>query len=344
MSTHHESGERPPLAVSRVGLYLPPALLFAGALAWSGFWFYSANLTEQRLAALKATEAGKGRIWDCAEQKVTGFPFRIELHCASVTLNGTPDGRATKFRTGPLHAATQIYSPKLVLADVDGPLVIESEGTTTTAAWDNLRVSVRFSNRLDRLSLVMANPQIDVQTAPGDKVASMAKSAEVHLRYDPERPVEDGAVDLAFQLSELGSPAMDALLGSPEKLDIGITGVATKLAEIAPQGWRNLLETWRNAGGNFVVENGNIKKGALQIDAKGALNLDPSHRIQGKLDISATGLGPLVARFGGGGMNQLIGPLLTKNDGTPVQWPVRLQDGRIQMGPLRTGQLLVPLY
>lgn len=344
MSVHHESQPRPPQAVNRTGLYLPPALLMTGALAWCGFWLYAARLTESGLADMKANEAAKGRLWDCADQKIAGFPFRIELHCASIVLEAALDGRQARIRTGALHAVTQIYAPKLLLADVDGPMVIEADGSTTSAAWENMRVSVRFSNRLDRLSLVAANPAIEVQTAGGEKLASSAKSAEVHFRFDPAHPVDDRAIDLAVQLTELNSPAMNAWIGTPEKVDFSIAGVATKLADLPPQGWRNLLEAWRSASGNFIVESSKFAKGALQLETKGQLNLDPAHRLQGKLDVSAKGLGPLVARFGGGGMNQLIGPLLSRKDGTPVQWPVQFQDGRIQMGPLRTGAILSPLY
>ena len=344
MSAHHESQPRPPQAVSRLGLYLPPALLLAGALAWCGFWFYAARLTESGLADMKADEAAHGRLWDCADQKIAGFPFRIELHCASVVLDATPDGRQARIRTGALHAVTQIYAPTLRLADIDGPMVIEAEGTTTSAAWETMRISVRFSSRLDRLSLVTANPQIEVQTATGEKLTSAAKSAEAHFRFDPARRVDDRAIDLAVQLTELNSPAVNAWIGTPEKVDFAIAGVATKLSDVPPQGWRNLLDAWRTAGGSFIVESGAFAKGALQLEAKGQLNLDASHRLQGKLDVSARGLGPIVARFGGGGMNQLIGPLLTRKDGTPVQWPVQLQEGRIQMGPLRTGSILSPLY
>jgi hypothetical protein len=344
MSAHHESQPRPPQPVSRLGLYLPLALLMSVALAWCGFWFYAARLAESNLADFKSSEASQGRRWTCADQKIEGFPFRIELHCASLVLDATLDGRQARTRTGALHAATQIYSPTLVLADIDGPMVIETEATTTSAAWDNMRVSVRFSNRLERLSLVMANPQIEVQTATGEKLASAAKSAEAHVRFDPTRPANDQAIDLAVQLTELNSPAINAWIGSPEKVDFAIAGVATKLADLQPQGWRNLLEAWRMAGGNFTVDKGAFAKGGLQLEAKGQVNLDAARRMQGKLDVSAKGIGPLVARFGGGGMNQLIGPLLTRKDGTPVQWPVQLQDGRIQMGPLRTGAILSPLY
>src|SRR4051794_18490878 len=234
MSAHHESQPRPPQPVSRLGLYLPLALLMSVALAWCGFWFYAARLTESNLADLKASEAAQGRRWDCADQKIAGFPFRIELHCASLVLDATPDGRQARIRTGALHAATQIYSPTLVLADIDGPMIIESDGTTTSATWETMRVSVRFSNRLDRLSLVAANPQIAIQTATGEKLASSAKSAEAHVRFDPARPANDQAIDLAFQLSNLNSPALNAWIGSPENVDFAIAGVATKLADLQP--------------------------------------------------------------------------------------------------------------
>lgn len=344
MTTHHESQTQKSQAVSRLGLYLPPALLLGGALAWSGFWFYSAHLTEQEIAAHKMAEAAKGRSWGCADQRIGGFPFRIELHCASVTLDASPDGQAMRVTSGPLHAATQIYSPTLVLADVDGPLTIQSADSKTSVAWSNLRVSARFNGRLDRLSLVMAKPELEVETLGGEKTRSVAGAAEAHFRYDPARPADDGAVDLAVELKQVSSAPVNALIGTAEHMDLSITGVALKLAGLAPHGWRDLLETWRSAGGSFVVETGKLAKGALQIEAKGVLGIDASRRLQGKLDVSAAGLGPLITRFGGGGMNQMIAPLLARKDGSPTQWPVQLQEGRVQIGPLRTGPILGALY
>jgi hypothetical protein len=342
MVTHHESQQQPRQAVSRLGLYLPTTLLTAVVLAWCGFWFYAANMTEKMLASLKADEAAQGREWECADQKIGGFPFRIELHCSSLTLV-TRDDRPARLSAGALHAATQIYSPSLVLADLDGPLTFASEGTDTNLAWESLRVSARFSDRPERISLAMSKPQIEVATG-GEKVGSAAKYAEAHIRYDAGRPAEDRAIDLALQLNEVGSPAADALFNSTDKMDLAINGVATKLSDLRVRGWRSLLETWRTAGGTFVMDSGQLAKGALQIDAKGALSIDSMHRPQGKLDLSAKGIGPLIARFGGGGMSQMIGPLLTRKDGTPVQWPMQLQDGRIQIGPLRTGPVLGALY
>ncbi|MDB5644014.1 MAG: hypothetical protein JWN07_3331 [Hyphomicrobiales bacterium] len=346
MTIDHESPERQPQVVSRLGLYLPPALLLTLALAWCGYWYYSANLAGQVLDKIRAAEAAKGRSWTCADQKIAGFPFRIELHCASISFEATPDGRPMRIRTGPLHAATQIYAPTLVLADVDGPLMMEVDGASTSATWENLRVSVRFSNQLERLSLAMTGPVVEVKSPTGELFASDAKSAEFHLRYDPARPIEDRAVDLALQLTQMSSPALNGLIGTPEKVDLGVSGVATKLADLPPQGWRSLLESWRNQGGNFVIESGKFAKGSVLVDAKGAINLDPSRRLQGKLDVSAIGIGPLLARFGlgGGGVTQLLGSLLTRKDGTPVQWPMQMQDGRVQLGPFRTGQVLAPLY
>ncbi len=344
MDTHHESQERPSQPVSRLGLYLPTALLLTGALAWSGFWFYSADRTETFIAALKADESAKGRSWTCADQRVAGFPFRIEVHCASLSLSLIQDGRPTQVQTGAVHTAMQVYSPGLVLADVDGPLTIRSEGTNTTAAWENLRASARFSYRLDRLSIVMAKPQFEHQTDGGEKIASAAKAAEAHIRYDLARPVEDRAFDLALQLTQMNSPTLNVLTGSSENLDFAISGIATKLTDIAPQGWRSMLETWRAGGGAFLVETGRFAKGALQINGKGALNLDASRRLQGKLDVAAQGLGPIVTRFAGPGAGQMVGALLTQKDGAPVTFPLQLQDGRIQLGPLRTSPVLGPLY
>lgn len=345
MKIDHESAEPPPQAVSRIGLYLPTGLLVALGLAWSGFWLYSSRLAETSVEHWIAAEAAHGRIWSCADREISGYPFRIELNCSSISLDGALGGSSVHMTSGRMHAATQVYAPKLILADFSGPFKIESADSSTEATWDSLRASIRLSNKLERLSIVTQQPRAAVNTNAGDRYGGDAKSSELHIRYDPNRPDEDRAIDIAFSLAQANLPALSSLTGSTSKVDLSVSGAATKALDIHPQRWRDMMETWRRAGGVFLVENGQIKKGDLDVRGKGLLQLDDSRRVQGRLDVNASGIGPLLTSItGGSSLNQLVLPLLQRKDGTPVQWPVRLQDGRIQIGPLRSGPVLAPIY
>jgi hypothetical protein len=60
--------------------------------------------------------------------------------------------------------------------------------------------------------------------------------------------------------------------------------------------------------------------------------------------VGARGIGPLISRFVSGNAAQLAGALLDRKDGSLVQLPLRMQEGRMSFGPLRTGPILAPLY
>ncbi len=344
MTTQYESDARPPQAVSRVGLYLPSGLLLMVALAWSGFWFYASRMAERGMGDWIIAEAAAGRSWTCADQAIGGFPFRIELRCASVSLATFAEGKPVQMRLGGLTALTQIYSPKLVLADLTAPFTIESDGVSSSLTWEGLRASIRFAGQAQRLSLAATQPRLNWRDGAGIAYDVEAKAAEFHLRTDSERPAEERAIDLAVSLLEARLPAADAFSGGKDKVTLELSGAATQALQLSAQSARLMLEAWRSNGGSLVIDAAKISKGNLQVDAKGRLGLDAARRVQGELNVAAKGLAPLLMRNGGGNMNPMIGALLERPDGSAVPWPARLQDGRISIGPFRSGQILTPLY
>src|ERR1700754_3937444 len=84
---------------SRWGLYIAPLLLLIAAIAWSGFWFFAASQVGVQADAWRAHEANSGRIYDCANRSVAGFPFRLEISCESpsVTLASQTAQPASQF-------------------------------------------------------------------------------------------------------------------------------------------------------------------------------------------------------------------------------------------------------
>ncbi len=73
-------------------VFVPLTLLVALAAVWIGLWFYAAAAAETALAGWRAREAKAGRIYECGSERIGGFPFRIEVRCASpsVELRGNP--------------------------------------------------------------------------------------------------------------------------------------------------------------------------------------------------------------------------------------------------------------
>lgn len=338
MQTTEEPANPPSRRVSRIGLYLPTLLLLALMIGWSGFWIYSSRIAGQALADWRAAEQARGRVWSCENESIGGFPFRIELTCAKVALERAGAQGAQRVSVGGLTALAQIYAPKLILADLVAPLRDETSGATLS--WTGMRASIRLADGLERVSLAGRGLAWSAGPAQGE-----AETAELHLRPDPQRAADDAAVDFALRLDKARLPALDALLASTEKVSAEASGLVTQTALFGRMpGLPQTLEAWRMGGGSLSFNDFRLTNGTTELAGKGQLNLDEQRRPAGQFSVSAKGVGPLLARFGAGGIGQIAGSLLGGRDGAPVQWPLRVQDGRISLGPLRTPPVLAPLY
>jgi len=335
--TQYETPEKAPQAVSRLGLYLAPGLLFLISFCCSCFWLYGSQKAEEALASWMAAEKTAGRNWNCADKVIGGYPFRIELNCSSIKVT-TANLRA---ELGSFHAVAQIYSPKLALADVSGPFQIDSAGSLSLWTWSSMRISARFGRDLERLSITVAEFK---PSDPTDTPVLMMETAELHLRTDTARSTEDRAVDFALRLDGIRSSNLDALIGNQEAGLVELNGTLTQTLGLRANAWQSLLENWRSQNGQLLLEASRISKGNFAFEGKGVLGLDPSHRIQGELAVGIRGASPLLAHFVPRNTAQLAGALLERKDGSAVQMPLRFQDSRFFFGPLRSGPVLTPLY
>ena len=119
---------------SRFWLFAPPALLALLVAALTAAWFVIRARTSDALDAFVANEAAAGRRWDCPERAIAGFPFRIEVSCARLAIEG-PEGALA---AGRLRTVTQIYQPRHTIFELDGPFRAASGGVVADGSWDDL--------------------------------------------------------------------------------------------------------------------------------------------------------------------------------------------------------------
>ncbi|MDB5597739.1 MAG: hypothetical protein JWM36_4700 [Hyphomicrobiales bacterium] len=354
MNTQYDSTDTPPQPVSRLGLYLPVGLLVVAALLWSGFWWLGLQTAASSIDRWLSAEASVGREWSCNDRTLGGYPFRLELRCSSVSLQAIVDGKPSVAKLGGLTIVAQIYNPKLALADLEAPLAIDAGAIHGVVKWDSLRVSLRVGlNQLQRVSLVAAQPSAQYTVENGENYETRAQGMEIHLRSDGESPAQGKGVDVSLMATGAEIPPLDVFAGTTDKTDVSLTGLVSQVTGLRAGGWRSSLETWRNQGGHIDVQSARVTKGTMRADISGLLDLDAEHRVQGKLTASAIGAAPLLAKLGmssGGPLKQALGGLLGKRAdafvgaATSLQWPVRFQDGRVFVGPLKTPMELRPLY
>lgn len=349
----------------RIGLFLPFILLGALVLAWTVGWFVIRAKAASEMDAWLAREAQAGRDWTCADRSITGFPFRLELRCASVRF-ARSDGT---FTLGPVTALVQIYDPRHVLLQAAGPFKVQQGDVGADVTWTSLAASFHgASDGFTRASLVVEGPKGRVTAPDPGPIDFAASHLELHARPTPGRFATDGAVDVSLRLAKGAIPRLDALSGSADPADIDLDATIEQAAVLRTGTVARELEKWRQAQGRLDVTRLAIAKGERRLQAKGAVGLDGQHRPEGRFELRALGLEALIGqvmgqRFGadkgaliGNIVGQFLGGLRRKEDGDasgaetgpdalkPLP-TLKLGDGRLMLGPFAVPNVaLPPLY
>ncbi len=337
---------------SRFWLYTPFVLLLLVAVAWSVAWFAIRNRTAEALDAWLEAEARGGRQWTCTDRTIAGYPFRVEIVCNALELKQ----RSVTVSFGRTEAIAQVYQPRLVIAEIAGPLRVTDGRVTVQGRWDLLQASIHASQTgLQRLSLAANAPAFTVTGLLPQEIATSGQHLELHLRPNPSRASE-AAYDAALSVTKASIPMLDALIGGTELTDLAADVTATQTAGFRGRPLAEELERWRSAGGTLDVRLLSVAKGPRRLEAKGALRLDEEHRPAGQLSVAAAGLDGLIGNITGsrtGGT--LLGALLgqnprakDKNSGQPQLSPLpplTLDNGFLAMGPFVIPNVrLQPLY
>lgn len=342
---------------SRIWLSTPFVLLALVVAGWSAAWAVIRDRAVGGIDTWLAREAARGRQWTCADRTVGGYPFRIEARCASLSLQRP--GSNVAF--GAVTAVAQVYRPRHVIIQAAGPLSAGDGRIGVEGTWRLLQASVRTAgDGFQRASLVVDEPSVRVSGAPAGDLAVSAGRLETHLRPSPTRAGE-GAYDWTLGLAGLALPALDYLIGGTEPADLTLQVTATEARDVRARPWAEELERWRQAGGRLEVTGLALAKGARRIEGAGQFGLDEAHRPQGRAELAAIGLEGLIGTFVGarqGATAALLGALIGRpaspdpappasagKSGLKPLPPVRLEGGRVQIGPLALpGVRLAPLY
>lgn len=326
---------------SRFWLYTPFAVLLLVAVAWSAAWFVIRNRATEALDSWLKAEARSGREWTCQDRQIGGYPFRIEVICSVLNLKQG----AVNASFGRTEAIAQVYQPRLVVTEIEGPLRLTDGTVTVQGTWNLLQASVHASQTgLQRLSLVADAPSVTVTGLAPQEIATSGKRLELHVRPNPSR-VAERAFDAAASIKEARLPVLDGLVGGAEPTNIDSDITVTQAEGFRGRPIIQELERWRNAGGKLDILMLSLAKGPRRMEAKGDLRLDETHRPTGQLNVAAAGLDGLLGNLTGnrtGGA--LLGVLLGQgprsagaqgNGGPPLMPlpPLRLDNGFLAMGP-----------
>ncbi|WAJ29865.1 DUF2125 domain-containing protein [Antarcticirhabdus aurantiaca] len=271
-SSKGNSGAR--RAVLVVGLV---AVVLAALL--TGAWFYAAREIDRRTGEAIAAAAANGATIDCAGRETFGYPFRIGLSCSAVGVDApSAELRATG---GALRTAAQIYDPGRIVAELDGPLFLDTRDLPPLdLRWELAQASLRFGfGGLQRGSLSVRAPDVALAQPAGDRLpVAVADRFELHLRG------ADGNLDFAstdrglrFVLPALASlPAMEA------SFDLSVTGAEGWLASGMPRGTaREVL-----GGREGVLRSARVDAGMAGLELSGPWRVSPDGLLSGEFRLA----------------------------------------------------------
>jgi hypothetical protein len=334
---------------NRFWLYAPFVLLLMIVIAWSAAWFMIRNRAGEALDSWLAAEARAGRQWTCQDRTIGGYPFRIEMICNSLTLK---QGAVTA-SLGRVESVAQVYQPRFIIAEIEGPLQATDGKVTVQGSWDLLQTSFHAEqNGFRRLSLVAEAPRVTVTgLAPGE-IATSGQHLELHVRPNPSRSA-DRAYDAALSVKQATIPVLDALVGGGERTDLDSDLTVTQAEGFRGRPVAEELERWRSTGGKLDVLMLSLTKGSRRAEAKGELRLDELHRPAGQLSLAAAGLDGLLDNVMGRRNGALLSALLGQGGGgsapqangrpalSPLP-PIRLENGRLAFGPFVIPNIALP--
>lgn len=352
-------------------LYAPFAALLALALLWSAAWLVLRGRAVAESDAFFARERRAGRVWTCPGRGVAGYPFRLEFSCDSLSF----ERQDLSFQLGRVVVLAQVYDPFHVVLEAAGPFRVTRGAATGEVTWRLLQASLNAGSAgVERVSLAADEIEGRIEglllaaDAAPLPIDFASRRIELHGRPTPGRFASDGAVDASLRAEGMLLPVLDTVLGGPEPGDLALDVMVNRAATFGAGPLPVELERWRERGGSLDLTSLSLGKGARRLVLKGSLALDDTHRATGRLEAQAAGLDAILApilgqRFGERGalIGSLIGGLLgtrrPRDPGAQIEQPsagagpalvplppVRLERGRILVGPFPLPVALLPLY
>jgi hypothetical protein len=279
-------------------IFLPVGLLVLLALAWSGFWYFAAAQTETAIAGWREREAKLGRISSCGSQRIGGYPFRIEIHCAdpAAELRNLQPPMALEGKN--ILIAAQLYNPTLLISEFTGPVTFAQPGRAPdyVANWSLAQTSVRGTpSAPERASIVLETASFERVNGNRNDTLASAKRLELHGRLAgsvADHPI----LELALRLVAATAPGLHAVAGEP--LDADFTVVLRGLNDFSPKPWPVRFRELQAAGGQIEIKNARLQQGESLTVGSGALGLSPSGRLEGQIQLTIAGLEQLWPRLG----------------------------------------------
>jgi hypothetical protein len=286
-------------------LFIAPVLVLIAAIAWSIFWFYAASQVDVQADAWRAQEAKSGRVYDCANRSVGGFPFRLEVRCdgATVTLVSQTAGASPQApitaKLGEILVVAQVYDPKRVIAEFTAPATVSDRAAQASYVvnWRLGRSSVFGLPAVpQRASIVFDDGAIDRLDGSTQVPLASVKHVELHGRIAEGSPADHPVIESVLQISGGSIKGLHPLLAEP--FDADVRAMLSGLKDFAPKPWPVRFRELQAAGGHVDIMQSRIQQGDLVAIAAGTLGFSPDGCLDGELQMTVAGIEKVIPALG----------------------------------------------
>ncbi len=282
-------------------VFVMPILVLVAAAAWSGFWFYAASHVDEKFDEWRTREAKSGRVYECANRSVAGFPFRMEVNCESpvVTLTSqTAEQIQLTARLKDILVVAQVYDPTRIIAEFTGPADVSNRGETPSfvANWTTARASASGLPTPQRVSVVFDDPALDRISGGVQTPLLRAKHLELHTRLLEGSLSNNPVVETAFQLTAGNLQGLHPVLAEP--FDADIRALLRGLKDFAPKPWPERFREIQAAGGRLDFTQSRVQQGDTIAVAAGSLGITPTGYLDGELTMPVVRLEKIMSQLG----------------------------------------------
>jgi hypothetical protein len=287
-------------------VFIMPVLVLVAAVAWSAFWFYAASQVDRNVDAWRAREAASGRVYDCADRTVAGFPFRLEVRCSGVTValtSQTAGQAATQTpvtaRLGEILVVSQVYDPKHLIAEFTGPAVLSERGQQPSMVlnWRTARSSVvGLPGIPQRADIAFDDPALDRVAASVQAPLAHASHAELHGRLAEGSTLDRPLIETVLGLAGASIQDVHPLLAEP--FDLDARALLSGLKDFSAKPWPERFREIQAAGGRVDLIQSRVAQGDLVATATGSLGLSASGHLDGELQMTVAGIEKVIPALG----------------------------------------------
>ncbi|WP_413989901.1 DUF2125 domain-containing protein [Labrys okinawensis] len=335
-------------------VFLPIILLAIVAIAWSGFWWYATSRVSTEMDRFIAKQAELGRQISCDQRSVGGYPFRIEVHCASPKVEGNRAGKAFSANLGEINAVAQVYQPNKVLLEAKSPMVLvdkDGDGVTVTSNWTSAEASASiWTSGPQNADMVIKGLTTTVDRGGQTQTMFDTANVEAHIRLAEGANAAPGAYDLAADVDAKAVAPVDLFLGASSPLSATFRGTITRI-DLQPMPMEDRLRDWAENGGTLTITQAQLNRGPSSVKASGMVGLETSGHPSGDLVVALSGVPELADTLKQSGrvpasLTSLLGVGLsmlgkpTNIDGkAAVEVPVKVANGKVNIGAFPAGKV-----